>query len=74
MFLCCFYLLELNARRVGSFAYFYTLPLKKFVEGKDMKLFGSMKVEENELYVGGVKASALSKEYGDVYKRQLSQL
>lgn len=29
-----------------------------------MKLFGSMKVEENELYVGGVKASALSKEYG----------
>ncbi|EOU1683661.1 diaminopimelate decarboxylase [Clostridium perfringens] len=29
-----------------------------------MKLFGSMKVEGNELYVGGVKASALSKEYG----------
>ncbi|MFY8226607.1 diaminopimelate decarboxylase [Clostridium perfringens] len=29
-----------------------------------MKLFGSMKVEENELYVGGVKASDLSKEYG----------
>ncbi|WP_300260771.1 diaminopimelate decarboxylase [Clostridium sp.] len=29
-----------------------------------MKLFGSMKVEENELYVGGVKASTLSKEYG----------
>jgi diaminopimelate decarboxylase len=56
--------LELNARKVGSFAYFYTLPLKKFVEGKDMKLFGSMKVEGNELYVGGVKASALSKEYG----------
>ncbi|MGU8810548.1 diaminopimelate decarboxylase [Clostridium perfringens] len=29
-----------------------------------MKLFGSMKVEGNELYVGGVKASDLSKEYG----------
>ncbi|EGS9999295.1 diaminopimelate decarboxylase [Clostridium perfringens] len=29
-----------------------------------MKLFGSMKVEGNELYVGGLKASALSKEYG----------
>ncbi|ELC8444098.1 diaminopimelate decarboxylase [Clostridium perfringens] len=29
-----------------------------------MKLFGSMKVEENELYVGGIKASTLSKEYG----------
>ena len=29
-----------------------------------MKLFGSMKVEGNELDVGGVKASALSKEYG----------
>lgn len=29
-----------------------------------MKLFGSMKVEGNELYVGGVKASALSNEYG----------
>ena len=29
-----------------------------------MKLFGSMKVEGNELYVGGVKASGLSKEYG----------
>ncbi|MDM0497353.1 diaminopimelate decarboxylase [Clostridium perfringens] len=29
-----------------------------------MKLFGSIKVEGNELYVGGVKASALSKEYG----------
>ena len=29
-----------------------------------MKLFGSMKVEGNELYVGEVKASALSKEYG----------
>lgn len=29
-----------------------------------MKLFGSMKVEGNELYVGGVKAIALSKEYG----------
>ncbi|KXA12983.1 diaminopimelate decarboxylase [Clostridium perfringens] len=56
--------MELNARKVGSFAYFYTLPLKKFVEGKDMKLFGSMKVEGNELYVGGLKASALSKEYG----------
>lgn len=29
-----------------------------------MKLFGSMKVEGNELYVGGIKASTLSKEYG----------
>lgn len=29
-----------------------------------MKLFGSMKVEENELYVGGIKASTLSREYG----------
>ena len=29
-----------------------------------MKLFGSMKVEGNEFYVGGVKASGLSKEYG----------
>lgn len=29
-----------------------------------MRLFGTMKVEENELYIGGVKATALSKEYG----------
>ncbi|MGG5460715.1 diaminopimelate decarboxylase [Clostridium sp. B9] len=29
-----------------------------------MKLFGTMRVEENELYVGGVKASALAKEFG----------
>lgn len=29
-----------------------------------MRLFGTMKVEENELYIGGIKAKALAKEYG----------